>query len=145
MGGSIDLTESYMKVDDEKIWEGASVVCKVATGILEKNTDEDIFDESQTFRLYKVTLNDKSTRMFLTKSNKPEFENAIYYEFVGNITIPLRSSDYYYDYDNDQWKLNVYTNLDVSDYNYTFSDGVLTLNEYIGSDTDVKVLNLESE
>lgn len=144
-GGSIDLTESYMKVDNNKIWEGTSVVCKVATGILEKNTDEDIFDESQTFRLYKVTLSDKSTRLFLTKSNKPEFENAIYYEFVGTVSIPLRESDYHYNYENDEWELNVYTNIDVSDYDYTFSDGVLTLNEYTGSGTDVVLPNLESE
>ena len=138
MLGSIDLSESYIKINDEVWWNGANSEVKEHQYIIAKETVNGClynYNDDGSEHSFDVYYDSNYTQPILVPAGQTYSEGTK----VDTITIPSHKT---WEYSSGGiW--NSYTEIDVSNSNYTNTDGNLVLTEYIGNAQDITLPNPE--
>ena len=138
MLGSIDLSESYIKINNEIWWQGANSTVKEHQYIIAKETVNGClynYNDDGSEHSFDVYYDSNYTQPILVSVGESYSEGTK----VDTITIPAHKT---WEYSSGGiW--NSYTEIDVSNSNYTNTDGNLVLTEYIGNAQDITLPNPE--
>ena len=136
--GSIDLNSCYIKINDEICWRGANSTVKEHQYITAKETTNGClhnYNDDGSEHSFDVYYDSNYTQPILVPAGQTYSEGTK----VDTITIPSHKT---WEYSSGGiW--NSYTEIDVSNSNYTNTDGNLVLTEYIGNAQDITLPNPE--
>ena len=136
--GIIDLSESYIKINDEICWRGANSTIKEHQYITAKETINGClynYNDDGSEHSFDVYYDSNYTQPILVPAGQTYSEGTK----VDTITLPKHKT---WEYSSGGiW--NSYAEIDVSNSNYTNTDGNLVLTEYTGNAQDVTLPNPE--
>ncbi len=136
--GFIDLNSCYIKINNEILWRGANSTVKEHQYITAKETINGClhnYNDDGSEHSFDVYYDSNYTQPILVPAGQTYSEGTK----VDTITIPSHKT---WEYSSGGiW--NSYTEIDVSNSNYTNTDGNLVLTEYIGNAQDITLPNPE--
>lgn len=97
--GSIDLSETYIKINDEYYWlpyrDTIEDVTFQIPGILDSSVTTDNWQQSQEYKLYQLKNQNNTDSLQLTENSITDTTQK-YKQYIDQITIPARDYKWYY-------------------------------------------------
>lgn len=108
--GEFDLTECYLKINDELIWKGSERVADYLPGILDSSVEDT--GDSTTYNLYDVETTKRS--LILNNNRNVTVTGKQFVQYDGQVTIPDHGLSLY-DKDTQTWTKYRFITLEVDD------------------------------
>lgn len=99
--GSIDLSETYIKINNEYYWLPYRDIIEEVTiqipGILDSSVTTDNWQQSQEYKLYQLKNQNNTDSLQLTENSITDTTQK-YKQYINQLTIPARDYKWYYHY-----------------------------------------------